>query len=400
MKSAESGRARLPWFVRMTNPLRVLGWALVCLMMVACLYPRDPSPLVWLWVVGWSLCWPVLAILHTRWADDPRRAGYRNILVDSAGFGVFAVVVSGSLIPATSLLFFQLFNSAAVGGAASALRGFVAFVLGAVLGVLVLDASFAADVGPFAAWVCMLCMVLYVIVGITWFYRGNRQLIRLRNYLPDRVAKMVLNSGSEELLQPRRARVTVCAFDLRGFTAFSDAADPEQVIALLRDYYAMVGTAVEDCGGTVERFAGDGMVAFFNAPEAVPDAEARALHAALRVQSGFRSLRQTWLSRGHDLGLGIGVASGEATVGTIGFGDQWQYAAIGTVTNLSARLCAMAADGEVLVSGEVLVTVGDADAEDRGEQSIRGLGEPVPVFNVRGLHGDSAQQLIAKSVIR
>ena len=127
------------------------------------------------------------------------------------------------------------------------------------------------------------------------------------------------------------------------------------------------------------------MVAFFNAPEAVPDAEARALHAALRVQSGFRPLRQTWLDRGHDLGLGIGVASGEATVGTIGFGDQWQYAAIGTVTNLSARLCAMAADGEVLVSGEVLATVGDADAEDRGEQSIRGLGEPVPVFNVRGL---------------
>ena len=121
----------------------------------------------------------------------------------------------------------------------------------------------------------MLCMVLYVIVGITWFYRGNRQLIRLRNYLPDRVAKMVLNSGSEDLLQPRRARVTVCAFDLRGFTAFSDAADPEQVIALLRDYYAIVGTAVEDCGGTVERFAGDGMVAFFNAPEAVPDADHR-----------------------------------------------------------------------------------------------------------------------------
>ena len=383
MKSLFDPRKELPWFVRMTNPLRVLGWTVGCVVMVACLYPRQPSLLTWGWVVGWALCWPTLAFLHTRRARDARSSGFRNFVIDGAGFGVYTTLVSFSLIPATTLLFFQIFNSVGVGGFALAARSLLAYAVGILLAGLVAGFSFISDVTPLAAWVCVLCILAYTIPGVALVYRGNRRIIQLRNYLPRRVASLVMSRGNDDLLRPRRARVTVCAFDLRGFTAFSDTAEPEEVMEMLRDYYTLVGTAIEDSGGTVERFAGDGMVAFFNAPTELPHPEECAVRTSLRIQSDFRRVHETWARRGHKLGLGIGLACGYATVGAIGFQDQWQYAAIGTVTNLSARLCSMAADGEVLATSKVLEQIRGADAEARGHQDIRGLSKSIPVFNVK-----------------
>jgi class 3 adenylate cyclase len=209
---------------------------------------------------------------------------------------------------------------------------------------------------------------------------------QLKNFLPQRIAEMVVADGSEALLAPRRRRVVVCATDLRGFTSFSETAEPEEVISILKEYYAAIGGVVERRGGMVERFAGDGMVIFFNAPVEIPSPEEQAVRAALDMQSSFAALRQKWLRQGHELGLGIGLSSGYATVGAIGIENHWQYAAIGTVTNLSARLCADAAHGQVLASSKVLHPLEDlVETEAMGEKNMKGLQKPVPMFRVIGL---------------
>lgn len=206
---------------------------------------------------------------------------------------------------------------------------------------------------------------------------------RLKNFLPEKVAEIVTAEGGDQLLEPRRREVAVCVIDIRGFTAFSEAAEPEEIVDLLREYFGATGEIVERHGGTVERFVGDGMVTFFNAPVEIPEPEAAAVRAALDMRRAFEPLRERWARRGHTLGLGIGISSGLATVGAIGFAHRWQYAATGAVTNVSARLCAEAQHGQILVSGRVLKHHADRFRSDAlGERMLRGLQHPLPVHNV------------------
>ncbi len=375
----------MPWFVRITNPLRALGWTVCAAMLLVCLWPRQPSPWVWGFIFTWSLAWPLLAMLHTLRATDARRAGYRNMLVDALGFALFSVVVSFSVIPTTTLVFFLVFSSVALGGYRLALRGLLVYAVVTALAVALLQPEVQPQVNAWAAWFCIVCILIYTLPGIALFYRGNRRLIELRQFLPRAVASVVMNQGRANVLSPRKLEVTVCCFDLRGFTSYSESVDPGELMAMLEDYYRIVGETVEAHAGTVERFAGDGMVAFFNAPIALDAPELQALRACLDVQHGFKRVRAHWPAPAQALGLGIGVATGTASAGAVGYGEHWQYAAIGTVTNLSARLCSQAADGEVLVPAPCLARVNGVKSQSLGLKPIRGLTQRVDVHNVFGL---------------
>lgn len=211
------------------------------------------------------------------------------------------------------------------------------------------------------------------------------RLQQLKNFLPRDVADLVVNQDAESLLQPQRRNVTVCAVDLRGFTPFAERTGPEEIIEVLREYYAVIGECAERFGGAVEHFAGDGMVIFFNAPLALESPESAGVAAALDMQQRFAELRARWQERGHELGLGVGVSNGFATIGALGYGDRWQYAAIGPVTNLAARLCGEAGHGEVRASARVLAPLASRLRwRDLGRQTVRGFQEPIRVAAVDG----------------
>lgn len=208
-------------------------------------------------------------------------------------------------------------------------------------------------------------------------------LSRLKNYFPPQVAELILAEGGDSLLQPRRRNVTVCVIDMRGFTAFAESAEPEEIMGVLRQYYAAMGAVVDRYQGTVESFAGDGMTIFFNAPVDIDKPEEHAVRMAFEMREAFEVLRAEWALKNHHLGLGIGLASGYATAGTIGFTKRWQYAAIGIVTNIAARLCAVAAHGEILATARLHAAVQPLVlAEELEEKPIRGLRQPVPTVRL------------------
>lgn len=205
---------------------------------------------------------------------------------------------------------------------------------------------------------------------------------RLKSFLPGRVAELV-SGGDKTLLAPKRREVTVCVIDLRGFTPFSETSAPEDVMNVLREFYETMGAIVERHGGTVEHFAGDSMLIFFNAPLEIEKHEEHAVRAALEMRAAFEPLREKWIKLGHELGLGIGIADGYATIGAIGFSGRSQYAAIGAVTNLAARLCSEAKHGEVLTTSRVLHAIeAMVNAEPGGEKPIRGFSKPISVVRV------------------
>jgi class 3 adenylate cyclase len=208
------------------------------------------------------------------------------------------------------------------------------------------------------------------------------RLNRLRGFLSPQVAEVILAGGGDALKSHRR-EITVLFADLRGFTAFTEANEPEEVMAVLAEYHAAAGALIFEHGGTIEHFAGDGIMVFFNDPVPVPDAAERAVRTALAMQARFAALARGWAGRGIDLKLGIGIARGYATLGMIGFEGRRDYAAIGTVTNVAARLCAEAAGGETLVSQRVHAAVEGAFAmEAIGELSLKGLSRPLPTFRL------------------
>jgi class 3 adenylate cyclase len=177
----------------------------------------------------------------------------------------------------------------------------------------------------------------------------------------------------------------VVFLDLRGFTAFTETADPEEVMGVLREYHAAMGHLILEHEGTLERFTGDGIMVFFNDPVPVPDAAPRAVRMALRMQREVARLAEGWQRRGYALRMGIGIAMGFATIGAIGFEGRIDYGAIGTVTNLAARLCAEAAGGEVLVSQRVVAALGPGFVtEPHGELQLKGFQRPVTVLHVCG----------------
>ncbi len=216
--------------------------------------------------------------------------------------------------------------------------------------------------------------------------RERTRLSRLKQYLPQRVAQLVIEGDGGSLLDPKRRQVTVCVIDLRGFTPFSETSAPEDVMSVLRDFFTTMGDIVEKHGGTVEHFAGDSMLIFFNAPLEIPNPERQAIETAIEMRAAFEKLQPKWKSLGHELGLGIGIASGYATIGAIGFLGRSQYAAIGAVTNLASRLCSMAKHGEILVTSRVLAEIEQGiESESIGEQTIKGFSRPVEVCKLVGL---------------
>jgi adenylate cyclase len=182
--------------------------------------------------------------------------------------------------------------------------------------------------------------------------------------------------------------VTVVFLDLRGFTAFAETAEPEEVMGVLREYHAEMGRLILEHEGTLERFTGDGMMIFFNDPAPVPNPVERAIRMAVAMRDRVTGLSADWRKRGYDLALGVGIALGYATIGAIGFEGRLDYDAIGTVTNLAARLCGEAKSGQILVSSRVATAAEElVDVEEVGTLSLKGLLKPVPTFNVSALKG-------------
>ena len=206
---------------------------------------------------------------------------------------------------------------------------------------------------------------------------------KLRRFLPPQVADLIVASGSEKQLESHRREITALFCDLRGFTGFSESADPEDVMALLRDYHAAIGEIVIKYGGTLERYAGDGVMVVFNDPVPVENPALQAVFMALEVRDAIGALTETWRRLGHDIGFGIGIAHGFATLGTIGFEGRFDYAAIGTVSNVASRLCDEAKPGQILISPRVLMKVETAvKVEPVGEFELKGIRRPLAAYNV------------------
>jgi GAF domain-containing protein len=206
---------------------------------------------------------------------------------------------------------------------------------------------------------------------------------RLRRFLPPQVADLIVASGTEKQLESHRREITALFCDLRGFTGFSESSDPEDVMALLRDYHAAIGEIIVKYSGTLERYAGDGVMVVFNDPVPVENPALQAVLMALEMRDDIGALTDRWRRLGHDIGFGIGIAHGFATLGTIGFEGRFDYAAIGTVSNVASRLCDEAKPGQILISPRVLMKVEDAvKVEPVGEFALKGIRRPLAAYNV------------------
>ncbi len=206
---------------------------------------------------------------------------------------------------------------------------------------------------------------------------------RLRRFLPPQVADLIVASGAEEQLESHRREITALFCDLRGFTGFSESSDPEDVMALLREYHAAIGGIINKYGGTLERYAGDGVMVVFNDPIPVDNPALQAVLMAIDMRAAIEVLIEKWRKLGHDIGFGIGIAHGFATLGTIGFEGRFDYAAIGTVSNVASRLCDEAKPGQILISPRVLMAVEkDITVEPVGDFALKGIRRPLTAYNV------------------
>jgi adenylate cyclase len=209
---------------------------------------------------------------------------------------------------------------------------------------------------------------------------------RLRRFLAPQLAELVLNRGDESVLDSHRREIVVVFCDLRGFTTFAESSEPEEVMDVLSEYHQALGDLVFRFGGTLERFTGDGIMVFFNDPLPCEDAPLRSVRMAIAMRSRVHELAESWSRRGHDLGFGVGIAQGYATLGQIGFESRVDYAAIGSVTNLAARLCAEANSGQILSSQRVFSAVDSvAIGSYAGELTLRGFSRPVRAYDIKGL---------------
>jgi GAF domain-containing protein len=211
------------------------------------------------------------------------------------------------------------------------------------------------------------------------------RMSRLRRFLPPQVADLIVASGTEKQLESHRREITALFCDLRGFTGFTESADAEDVMALLRDYHAAIGEIIIKYNGTLERYAGDGVMVVFNDPVPVENPALQAVLMALELRDALGALTATWSRLGHEIGFGIGIAHGFATLGTIGFEGRFDYAAIGTVSNVASRLCDEAKPGQILISPRVLMKVENAvKVEPVGEFELKGIRRPLAAYNVVG----------------
>jgi adenylate cyclase len=219
------------------------------------------------------------------------------------------------------------------------------------------------------------------------------RLARLRRFLAPQLAEVIASDQYEQVLESHRREITVVFCDLRGFTAFSETTEPEEVTGVLREFHAAMGELIYRYEGTLERFTGDGMMIFFNDPLPCSDPAERAIHMAISMRSRVAELKARWQRRGHQLDFAVGVAMGYATLGKIGFEGRFDYAAIGTVTNLAARLCDEAKGNQILVSQRIYSAVeAVVEAETVGELSLKGFSRPILGYNIIGLKEAPADQ--------
>jgi class 3 adenylate cyclase/CheY-like chemotaxis protein len=209
---------------------------------------------------------------------------------------------------------------------------------------------------------------------------------RLKRFFSPQLAELIVAGGAEDPLKTHRREVTVVFLDLRGFTAFAETSEPEEVMGVLREYHVEMGKLILEHEGTLERFTGDGMMIFFNDPVPVPNPPERAIRMAVAMRERVGDLLVKWRKLGYELNFGVGIAQGYATIGAIGFEGRWDYGAIGTVTNLAARLCGEAQGSQILVSSKVAAALeGLMNTEEVGPLTLKGFLKPVPAFNVLGL---------------
>jgi adenylate cyclase len=213
-----------------------------------------------------------------------------------------------------------------------------------------------------------------------------QRLARLRRYLSPQIAELVLSEPDETILESHRREVAVLFCDLRGFTAFSEEAEPEDVMALLAEFHEAVGPLINSFAATVGGFSGDGLMVFFNDPVPCPDPPERAVRLGLAMREHMRPVSERRKALGHDLGFAVGIALGYATLGQVGFEGRYDYAAIGTVTNLAARLCDSAASGQIVIPPTVRAAVEPLVAvEPVGDLHLKGIHKPVAATNVVSL---------------
>jgi adenylate cyclase len=209
---------------------------------------------------------------------------------------------------------------------------------------------------------------------------------RLRRFLSPQLAELIVDSGDESFLESHRREIVVVFCDLRGFTPFAEASEPEEVMGVLDEYFAALGDLIFRFEGTLERFAGDGLMVFFNDPVRCEDGPARAIRMSVAMRTRVRGLAESWAREGHDLALGIGIAQGYATLGRIGYDGRHDYAAIGSVTNLASRLCADAEPWQILVTERVFSAAGAlVVGEDAGTRELRGFSRRIHAFDVKGI---------------
>ena len=210
---------------------------------------------------------------------------------------------------------------------------------------------------------------------------------RLKRFFSPQLAEAIVSGGAEDPLKSHRRDITVVFVDLRGFTAFAESSEPEEVMAVLREYHAEMGMIIVAHEGTLERFTGDGMMIFFNDPVVLENPSERAVRMAVEMRARVAEIATRWRRLGYDLDFGVGIAQGYATLGAIGFEGRWDYGAIGSVTNLAARLCNEAKPGQILISRRVFAAVEElVEATPVGELVLKGFCRPIPTYQV----GDAA----------
>jgi len=218
---------------------------------------------------------------------------------------------------------------------------------------------------------------------------------RLKRFLAPQLAELIVSQGDEKILESHRREIVVVFCDLRGYTAFTETAEPEEVLDFLREYHGALGPLVSQFEGTLDQFSGDGIMVFFNDPVPCPDPAERAVKMAMAMREAAGTLIADWRERGRDLGFGAGIAQGYATLGQIGFSERSGYTAIGTVCNVAARLCAEAKDRQILLSQRVNVALkGSVATEQVGALALKGLTQPVVAYNVPLVGSQAAFRVI------
>ena len=209
---------------------------------------------------------------------------------------------------------------------------------------------------------------------------------RLRRFLSPQLAELVVSSGDDSCLETHRRVIAVVFCDLRGFTAFSETAEPEEVMGVLHEYHQAMGRLVSECEGTVGHFSGDGLMVYFNDPLPCPDPAERAVRMAVAMRESMNELGASWLKQGYELGFGVGISLGHATLGKVGFEGRIDYAAIGSVVNLASRLCDEALAGQILVNQRIYAAVEAlVEVEPLGDLSLKGFSRPVPAYSILSL---------------